>query len=47
MQSLLLAVELLVLALVQQQAQELLAGQLELALPPALAEAVALGHCND
>lgn len=45
MQSLLLAVGLLVLALVQQQAQELLAGQL--ALPPALAEAVALGHCND
>ena len=46
MQSLLLAVGLLVLALVQEQAQELLAGQP--ALPPALAaEAVALGHCND
>ena len=45
MQSLLLAVGLLVLALVQQQAQKLLAEQL--ALPPALAEAVALGHCND
>ena len=44
MQSLLLAVGLLVLALAQQ-AQELLAEQL--ALPPALAEAVALGHCND
>ena len=45
MQSLLLAVGLLVLALVQQQAQELLAGQP--ALPPALAEAAALGHCID
>ena len=45
MQSLLLAVVLLVLALVQEQAQELLAGQL--ALPPALSEAVALGRCND
>ena len=45
MQSLLLAVGLLVLALVQQQAQELLAGQL--VPPPALAEVLALGHCND
>ena len=45
MQSLLLAVGLLVLALVQEQAQELLAGQST--LPPALAEVLALGHCND